>query len=446
MFGYTENELISKKAVFTAKEILQQPQTWAVTIAQLRSAWEPLQAFIAGAMEDPECRVILTGAGTSEYVGNALLPALLSPLGERVSSLGTTDIVASPKLFLPAERPVLLVSFARSGNSPESVGAVKAADRICGQVKHLFITCNADGALAKMAEGRTDCFSLVLAPETNDRSFAMTSSFTNMYLAALLAFSGAGAAKSDALAAAAAGAGEEPAAASAAAAAFDDVAGGMPLDRVIAAGAVFGTSGYEAIRQFLRENDFDRIVYLGSDSLKGIAQESALKILELTAGQVVALHDSPMGFRHGPKSVIDDRTVSVVFVSEDPVTRRYEMDLLAEIYRDRGDGKVIAVASVADEAVRANSDLVLAVPVGVPVDECSGTDGAPADGAPAAGDPADSPAGAGYVPNSLLALPYVMVAQTLALLCSLWLGVTPDNPCPTGEVNRVVRGVTIYED
>jgi len=386
MLGFTRNELETKKGIFTVEEILQQPDTWKKTICQLQAEAKPLRDFIYSVTSQADYEIILTGAGTSEYVGNSLLPALLTRFGGHIHSIGTTDIVATPQAFVPADKPLLLVSFARSGNSPESVGAVKAVDRICSQAKHLFITCNKDGALAKIAGEKDNCYSLVLTPETHDRSFAMTSSFSNMYLAALIALSPE----------------SEPD--------FTDV---------IEGGQDFAKAGYEIIRDFVSENDFDRIVYLGSDVLKGIAQESALKVLELTAGQVVALHDSPMGFRHGPKSVVDDSTVSVVYISEDPATRRYEMDLLKELYRDRGESKVISIASKTDEAIEANSDLVIPMQVGSDKDE--------------------------PVQNCKLALLYIMAAQTLAVLYSLKLGITPDNPCPTGEVNRVVQGVTIYE-
>ena len=46
--------------------------------------------------------------------------------------------------------------------------------------------------------------------------------------------------------------------------------------------------------------------------------------------------------------------------------------------------------------------------------------------------------------NIFLGLDFVIFAQTLAVLKSLSMGITPDNPCPTGEVNRVVKGVTLY--
>ena len=344
LFGYQKEELKTRNAIFTAEEISQQPDVWQKTIAQVRGVRGPLSSFIDNATAG-ECDIILTGAGTSEYVGRCLYPALLQKLSGRVHAIGTTDIVATPELFISPERKTLLVSFARSGNSPESVGAVKAAERISDKrktllvsfarsgnspesvgavkaaerisdkVSHLFITCNEEGALAKLAADKANCFSLVLTPETNDRSFAMTSSFTCMYIAALVALSG-------------------------------DYE--MDLYETVSSAEKFLAGGHKELAEFVAENDFARIVYLGSDVLKGLAQEAALKVLELTAGQMVALHDTPMGFRHGPKSVVDDETLCVVFLSDDPFTRRYEMDVLKELDRDRKGSKIIAVASSED--------------------------------------------------------------------------------------------------
>ena len=383
IFGYQEEDLIKRKAIFTAEEIAQQPEVWEKTIEQVKGVRVSLGRLVEDVTAGGDFDIILTGAGTSEYVGRALWPTLLQKLQGRVHAIGTTDIVASPELFISAERKTLLVSFARSGNSPESVGAVKAADRVSDKVKHLFITCNEDGELAKLAGQKENCLSIVLAPETNDRSFAMTSSFTSMYLAALLALTGD----------------------------FD-----MDFYETISSADKFLTRGYRELVDFVNRNSFRRVVYLGSDVLKGIAQESALKVLELTAGRMAAIFDTPMGFRHGPKSIVDDDTVCVMFLSDDAHTRRYEMDVLKELYRDRKGSKLVAVTASADGEVSAHCDLALPMGFRKPTANCQ------------------------------LAPVYVMVAQTMAMLYSLKLDITPDNPCPTGEVNRVVQGVTIYEE
>ena len=160
--------------------------------------------------------------------------------------------------------------------------------------------------------------------------------------------------------------------------------------------------------------DFERIVYLGSNTLKGTSQESALKMLELTAGRVVTMYDTPMGFRHGPKSIVDDTTLTVVYLSDDPYTRQYEVDLIKEMSGQRKGNKIVAVMRSQDDEVASLVDYTVSY------------------------DLEDS------YENVLLGLDYILFAQTLAVLKSLSLDITPDNPCPTGEVNRVVKGVTLY--
>jgi tagatose-6-phosphate ketose/aldose isomerase len=157
---------------------------------------------------------------------------------------------------------------------------------------------------------------------------------------------------------------------------------------------------------------YQRVVYLGSGALKGLAHESALKVLELTAGRAMAMGDSPLAFRHGPKSVLDEDTLVVVYLSNDPHTRAYDLDLLAELRRSRGEAHVLAVTADHGDAASVGSPWVLA--------------------------------GAADLPDAALALPSVVFAQLLALHTSTALGLTADNPFPSGEVNRVVQGVRIH--
>jgi tagatose-6-phosphate ketose/aldose isomerase len=44
----------------------------------------------------------------------------------------------------------------------------------------------------------------------------------------------------------------------------------------------------------------------------------------------------------------------------------------------------------------------------------------------------------------LVGLKMIVIAHMISFFKSYSLGITVDNPCPTGEVNRVVTGVTIY--
>ena len=385
IFGKDKSEWENLKGIFTAAEINQQPSTWRKTIKQIEDSKEELKAFIENVTKHDDYDIILTGAGTSEFVGNAIYTYVAKRTNFKTKSYGTTDIVATPENYLSQNKPTLLISYGRSGNSPESVGAVDVADEVCGEnVYHLFITCNAEGALSKAAETRDNAYAINLTPETHDQSFAMTSSFSNMMLATLLCFS------LDKL---------------------DSVK--AELEDVISA-AEKTMKDYEFFKNIAGEYDFNHIVYLGANCLKGIAQESQLKMLELTAGKVATMFDTPMGFRHGPKSIINDETLTVVYVSDDPYTRQYEVDLIKEMSGQRKGNKIVAIMNKKDEEIASLVDYAYACELNEEHD------------------------------NAFLGFNYIVCAQILALFKSLSYGITPDNPCPTGEVNRVVKGVILH--
>lgn len=385
IFNITEDKMKETSSTFTLTEIYQQPATWEKTCNQIKEHKDELKKFIDQVITCDDFDVILTGAGTSEFVGNALFPHLTGLLNHKAKSYGTTDIVATPEAYLSRTKPTLLISFGRSGNSPESVGAVDAAEAVCDNVYHLFVTCNKNGALSKRAAETENCYAINLTDETHDQSFAMTSSFSNMYLATYLCFH------------------------------LDELDETIEkVRKIAAAGQAFLDNQFGIAQKIVDEYDFKRIVYLGSNTLKGTSQESALKMLELTAGRVVTMYDTPMGFRHGPKSIVDDTTLTVVYLSDDPYTRKYEMDLVKEMSGQRKGNKIAAVMSRQDDAAAALVDYTVVYGL----------------------DDAEE--------NVLLGLDYILFAQTLAVLKSLSLSITPDNPCPTGEVNRVVQGVTLY--
>jgi tagatose-6-phosphate ketose/aldose isomerase len=366
------------RAGATGREIAQQPRMWQQVAADLASRKEAVRDFLGPLLALGDLRIVLTGAGTSAFAGDLLAPALTGQLHRRVDAVATTDIVSNPAEAFAEDLPTLLVSFARSGDSPESVAATVLADRFLGSVHHLVVTCNAGGELAKVHGDAERSFVLILPPESNDVGFAMTSSFTSMVLAAWLALA------PDA---------QEPEA----------------VERVADAGAAVLRERADAVAE-LATRGYQRVVYLGSGPLTALARESALKVLELSAGAVVSYFDSSLGFRHGPKSVIDEHSLAIVYVSSDPYTRQYDEDIAAELRAQMGDENVVVVAAKPSGRL----DPVWRVPA---MDDA---------------------------PDVLVALPYVLVAQLFALGTSLSLGLTPDSPSASGQVNRVVKGVTVH--
>lgn len=359
---------------WTRREIHQQPDTLRATAALLAERAAEIEQFVAPLLARPDMRVVLTGAGTSAFIGEALAPSLSRHLGRDVEAIATTDIVSAPTLYLRRDTPMLIVSFGRSGNSPESLAALDLADVMVNEVHHLIITCNADGALAKRPAAHS--LALILPEATHDRGFAMTSSFSAMMLTALTSLGG-----------------------------VEKTVARVPA---IADAVATMLVQADAVVAELAGRGFDRVVYLGSGVFKGLAREAALKLMELSDGAVVTAFDTALGFRHGPKTIITAKTLAVVFVSNDPLTRRYDLDIVDEL---RNDGRCGAVISVAARPVKGSAITA------------AGMDDA---------DDVD------------LLFPFIVPAQLFALHVSIALGLTPDRPNASGTVNRVVQGVRIY--
>ena len=371
----------------TAKEIIQQPDTWRESVKNLIKNKIEIKSFIDYFLSKKEFRIILTGAGTSAFAGEVCEPYLTSLLNKRVEAIATTDLVASPKSYFIKDIPTLLVSFARSGNSPESVHAVNLATQLVDDLYQIVITCNENGKLAKNTVNDEKSLLLLMPPQTNDLGFAMTSSFTTMVLNAMAVFN------------------------------INNIENfSSDVDKLSNSVNDFIENNIEKVTSLSNE-DFERIVYLGSSTSKGIARESALKVLELTAGKVNASYDTPLGFRHGPKSVVDDETVSVIYISNDEYTRKYDLDLAKEMLAHKKNDKVVIVGDNIEEDILNKADYVFNVEnINYTVEN-----------------------------EVLLPLQQIIFGQMLSFLKSVNLGITPDNPCPTGEVNRVVQGVILHE-
>jgi tagatose-6-phosphate ketose/aldose isomerase len=377
--GLPAEQLQARGAGHTAREIAQQPALWREVERLLHERRAQVDAFLRPLLAREDLRVILTGAGTSAFAGEVLAADLGRHLGRRVEAIATTDLVSNPRQHLGSDEPTLLVSFARSGDSPESVAATRLADELLSDCHHLVVTCNVEGQLYRDHQGNERSLVLAMPAEANDHGFAMTSSFTCMLLAVLAALGG------------------QP----------DDAT----VERLARAGEQVLVERADAVRE-LASRGYERIVYLGSGPLKGLARESALKMLELSAGRVTTWFDSPLGFRHGPKSIVDPHTLVVVYVSNDPHTRQYDLDIVAELRAAMPEQDVVAISATADERLTGDSSWRLT--------------------------------GVADVDDVELALPLVVCAQLLALHVSLALGKTPDNPFPDNAVNRVVQGVTIH--
>lgn len=374
------------KNYITWQEIVQQPSIWKEELEIVKNNLRSIGDFIEK-IQGKKVKVIFTGAGSSEFVGNTLCSYVNSKIDIDVLSIPTTDIVSMPEQYLETDTTTILVSCARSGNSPESVATVNLADKIVKNIYHIFITCNPEGHLATISKDGDNKYLLLMPEKTNDKGFAMTGSFSSMVVAGVLILLRKNFVEMEEKVTYIANVVEKN------------------LEKIL--------DNVEAITDL----DIDRIVYLGDGALKGLAEEMSLKVLELTGGKLASFYNTFLGFRHGPKSIVNDKTAIICMMSNNIYTRIYELDLLKEFKNEGGKKKIIVFDTIYDEEVKNNCDYYFSF--------------------------ADKRLG--EIEEVFAGLGYLIYGQLISLIKSAKLGVNPDNPCPTGEVNRVVKGVIIHK-
>jgi tagatose-6-phosphate ketose/aldose isomerase len=365
----------------TIHEIYQQPEMWRQTYQILLDKEKEISGFMTSYYNE-ETTIILTGAGTSSFIGN-ILEFVMPKYGfYSVKSVPTTDITTHPEAIFNKNKKYILVSFARSGNSPESLAAVNIADSIChNNIAHIIITCNENGKLVK-EYAEDNRLILILPPETNDKGLAMTSSFSSMLLASMLLFD-----------------------------VKKIVNKKEGIDNLYKKGEYLISTYSDQIKK-IAALDFERAVFLGTGELKGIAEECHLKLQELTDGKVVCLFDSFLGLRHGPKAAINEKTLLVYLFSNDDKVFQYERDLVVQTNQQV---KPIAQIYVSQKK-RSTGNVVFDLEM-LP-DRMNFTE--------------------------FDAILYVLIGQLLGFYKSIDLKLDPDNPSASGKIARVVEGVIIY--
>ena len=379
--GLSTAFLQKENALNTAKEIQQQPEIWQKIFEQIKQNNKEIKDYVFKALEESN-KIFLMGAGTSAYIGLSLAGYYFKKTGKHSQPVATTDFVSHPDNYLNENDVLLLISFARSGNSPESVAATKLADQYSKKCFHLVITCDPEGELA-LYHSQNPKYLVLLPKETNDKSLAMTSSYTGMLLTGFL---------------------------------LADMESISTLDKDIQQLVNYGENiikNYSAIIQEIASNNFKRAVFLGSGALYGTAVESGLKLQELTDGKVICKDDTYLGFRHGPKAVVDESTIVVYLLSNDPYVLKYEHDLVKSVAGSKKALVQIGVSETPQTDDELDFNFVLST-------------------------------GGRQICEELLTVCSVLTGQMLGFFKSLNLGLSPDAPSKSGAISRVVKGVKIY--
>lgn len=372
----------------TSREIAQQPLLWIETYRSLTEQESSLKRFLEKVTTKPNLQVILSGAGTSAYIGDILEGPFQRNTGLSTRAIATTDLVSHPEAYFQKQKPTLLISFARSGNSPESIAAIDLANSFCDEIYHLKITCNKDGEMVKVKNDETSLV-FFLPQEANDQSLAMTSSFTCMSLAGLL---------------------------------ISQIGAIEKLKIQVDTLAQYGNTileGYLRSLENVASLDFKRAVFLGSGPSLGSARESHLKLLELSDGKVICNHDSFLGFRHGPKAVIDQSTLIVYLFSNNPYVSQYECDLVKDINKGEKGMFSIGIFETEVEFQKHPVYRLIDLPIILSKSEHN-------------------------LKEEFLPVAHVLVAQILGFYKALNLGLKPDAPSINNMITRVVQGVNIY--
>ncbi len=388
LLDLSASEKAARGLEHTPREIAQQPATWNATFKHLQPQRKNLQDFLAkvGITSAPQERptVFLTGAGTSDYIGQSLHSLLRTKWRCEVIPVASTNLLIDFPEYVLDDKHYLWLSFSRSGDSPEGVAVLERALAEFPNISHILITCNGSGQMNKAVQGHSNCFPIVLDRATNDMGLAMTSSFTNMVLTGQILAHAWALEEYESILQALIRAAEEL----------------LPRAAVLA--------------EELAQAGCKRACFVGSSVLAGAALECSLKLLELTAGKVQTMTESTLALRHGPMAALDRDTLFVSFVSGQSQRRKYEVDLLREVGNKNLAGTRVAVTTDPDE-LQADADYVLA------------------------------PQTPASIPDLYRPVLDVIFGQLLGLFASINCGLKPDTPSPEGVISRVVQNVGIHE-
>lgn len=378
---YHEDDLKRARGCQTAMEISHQPEIWVKTAGKFLKEAKQIDGFLRNAFKEVD-NIVLTGAGSSSFIGNSIADIMFAHINVITRVVPTTHIVTFPEHYFNSSHSTLVISFARSGNSPESNASLELADRYCKKCFHLIITCDEAGALAHY-QSKNPLLVFVLPEEANDEALAMTSSYSSMLLIGLLiTFLHERKVANDQLQLSI------------------EVARKLLVEQL-------------SNIQTITKKDFTRAVFLGSGPLLGTAMEASLKLQELTNGKVICKADTFLGFRHGPKVIINENTLVVYFFSNSKYTSQYEIDLVNSMHQGTHALFQVGVSEKVINEIRIDKQIIIS-------------------------------SGDKHIHEYFQPLSYVITGQLIGFFKSMQLGLKPDTPSLNGAISRVVQGVNIY--
>jgi glucosamine--fructose-6-phosphate aminotransferase (isomerizing) len=272
-------------------------------------AWkQALRAWDEADMPEPAYdQVVFTGCGSTYYLALSAAALYQELTGVIARAIPGSELLFNPQIVIPynpfAPANNLLVAISRSGTTTETVRAVERFKN--ENLGDVAVISNYDETLSELADFK------VLLDKGQEESVAQTRSFASMFVAATKFAMNMMDERDDSYSAI-----EK-----------------LPKvgDRLMA--------DYEALAKEIGENlDYDRFYFLGSGIRYGLACEVNLKMKEMTLTHSEPFHF--LEFRHGPMSMVTEKTVIVGLLSEKNFS--HEQAVLNEM-RARG-AKILTLA------------------------------------------------------------------------------------------------------
>lgn len=389
ILGLKEKELKGIEGYYTCKEMVNQPYLWLEGVRIIRENQEKIKKFIDEIKSINGLNIYLVGAGSSAKAAALVENYIRRVTGLEVYSVSSTNLITQPKNYIIYDKPTLLVSFGSSGNTTEGLEAVELFKKKCSKLYQMLIICSGKGELVKKYSTQEDVLYVPIPEGTKGRSMAATGEFTLLIQYALMMFD---------------------------------------IDRFDYYVRMFKNAEVDAEYFFDRDiykvhsianKKYDVVAALGSNALTALASEMCLKISELSSGLQSTQFHPILEFRHGPKLIMNSMSLVSFFISNDPHTQKYEIDMLKECSENKRNSTIVAVSMDYNEEIDDNCDYYFYF----------------------------NKNGFKYRDDSHIIFQYALYLQCFAILKAVDLKVSPDKlgSDVSGFINKVAQGVTIYK-
>lgn len=388
VLGVREDELKKLDGYYTCREMVSQPSLWLEGVNIISEYKDKIEKFVHEIKSIKDLRIYLVGAGSSAKAAAIVENYLKRVTGLEVCSISSTNLITQPDNYIVDDKPALLVSFGSSGNTTEGLEAVRILEEKCKRLYQILIICSAKGEIVERYSKKEGVLYIPVPEGTKGRSMAATGEFTLLVQYALMIFD---------------------------------------ISKINYYREMFDKAAKDAEGFFERDiykvhaatnKKYDVVAALGSNALTSLASEMCLKIGELSSGIQGTQFNPTLEFRHGPKLIMNSKSLISFFISSDPLTKKYEIDMLKECSSDKRNSTIAAVSMDYDREIDESCDYYIYF----------------------------NRDGFKYLDDSHIIFQYALYLQSFAILKAIELGIAPDTlgSDKSGFVNKVAKGVKIY--